>query len=213
MTRAIERDAGREGGFTLIELLISVAILGIVAPAIAFGIIVGLKNFGGASTRVSNSTSAQLAATYYPADISSTGNGSGDLLVDPAFAVGNSPSGNYVQSNTNVDCSNPIVGNNLLRLHWTSQDADKTSHSYVAAYVLAQDSKGWSITRYYCADGGSAQVNRIIRNVAGNSASDVAVTVSGGNNNRVKLQVKGVAQRPAEPDGFTWSLTGYRRST
>jgi prepilin-type N-terminal cleavage/methylation domain-containing protein len=210
----VKRESDREGGMTLIELLITVAILGIVAPAIAFAIIVGLKNFGGASTRVSNSTSAQLAALYYPADVSSTGNANGDLLVDPTYATGNGPSGNYTQSNTNVDCSNLLAGHNLLRLHWSSQDADGSSHSYVAAYVLAQDSKGWSISRYYCADGGVAQIqNKLIRNVNGNTASDVAINVSGGNNNHVTLQVKGTAQRPAEPNGFTWSLTGYRRST
>src|SRR5262249_35798592 len=146
-------------------------------------------------------------------DVSSTGNGSGDLLVDPAYAAGNTASGNYAQDGANVDCSNAGPDHNLLRLRGSTQDADGSSHTYVAAYVLAPDTRGWAITRYYCVDGGAAQINRIIRHINGNAASDVQVTVSGGNNNQVKLQVKGLVQRPAEPSGFTWSLTGYRRST
>jgi len=202
-----------EAGFTLIELLIAVAILAVIMPAIAMSIVVGLKNFGGASARISNSTSAQLASRYFPIDVSSTGNGSGDLLVDPAYAAGNGASGNYVQDNANVDCSNVGGSHNLLRLRGTTQNADGSSHTYVASYVLAPDNKGWAITRYYCSDGVLTQVNRIIRHINGNAASDVQVTVSGGNNNQVKLQVKGLVQRPAEPNGFTWSLTGYRRSS
>jgi prepilin-type N-terminal cleavage/methylation domain-containing protein len=204
-------DSERESGFTLIELLIAVAILAIIVPSIAMAIIVGLKNFGGASTRISNSTSAQLAARYYPIDVSSTGNGGGDLLVDPAYAAGNGPSGNYVQDNANTECSG--ISHNLLRLRGTTQNADGSSHTYIAAYVLGPDSHGSAITRYYCIDGALTQVNRIIRHINGSAASDVQVTVSGGNNNQVKLQVKGLVQGPAEPNGFTWSLTGYRRSS
>jgi prepilin-type N-terminal cleavage/methylation domain-containing protein len=204
-------DTERDAGFTLIELLIAVSILGIVMPAIAASIIVGLKNFGGASTRVNNSTSAQLAARYYPIDVSSTGNDNGDLLVDPAYAAGNGASGNYVQDNTNAECSG--VDHNLLRLRGSTRNADGSTHTYIAAYVLAADSRGWQITRYYCADGGVPAAQRIIRHINGNAASDVQVTVSGGNNNQVKLQVKGLVQGPAEPNGFTWSLTGYRRSS
>src|SRR5262249_20571882 len=158
-------------------------------------------------------TSAQLAARYYPIDVGSTGNGAGDLVVDPAYAAGNGASGNYVQDNANVDCSNPVGAHNLLRLRGSTQNADGSTHTYVAAYVLTPDNKGWAITRYYCVAGGGPVMTRIIRHINGNAASDVQVTVSGGNNNQVKLQVKGLSQAPAEPTGFTWSLTGYRRSS
>jgi len=60
-----------EGGFTLVELLITIAIMGIIVPALAVGVVSILHNSNTTTQRLYESHDAQIAAAYFANDVQS----------------------------------------------------------------------------------------------------------------------------------------------
>jgi prepilin-type N-terminal cleavage/methylation domain-containing protein len=203
-----------DAGLTLIELLVVVALLGLIGTTLGMAIQVGLLNFGGASTRVSNSTDAQIVSLYFPADVQSTGNSTSpaDLVVNPSNTT-STPGGNFATDAGNAECSGQP---NLFRLRWDTAGiaalpaAEK--HTFLAAYVLAQQEGRWLLTRHFCVDGGGPKSTVVARNLNGNTVDDAKITVSGDDNRQIELQLKGKVLGPAEPSGYTWTIKGFRRA-
>lgn len=81
----------REDGVTLVELLITVTLIGVVVPAIAGAFIVGLTTFGDAGERVSESSSAEIAAAYWGPDVMNATSVDEDASPGCSLAAGSTP--------------------------------------------------------------------------------------------------------------------------
>ncbi|MDX6228136.1 MAG: hypothetical protein QOI76_1526, partial [Frankiales bacterium] len=105
-------------GFTLPELMISITVLGIVAPAMAGAIVLGLK--------MTSSTSSQLAASHNRQELA------GFFTSDVQSAV-------TIADQTSVDTTTCLSSGQTLvgRLSWTDVDSAATSTSRVVTYVSA----------------------------------------------------------------------------
>lgn len=184
MTRRL-RD---ESGFTLVELLITIAILGVVIAPLTAALIVALRTTDETSNRLAGSNDAQLLSIWLPGDIQSAGNQSGDIVAAPT---------------ANTECSGVT---NLLRLRW--RETQSTTTTYVAAYAIRSGPDGtWRLVRYSCVNGGAATTHVVARNLAATSAGSVSVT---GTKVAVTLTEQAT---PTEPAGYSFTVSGNRRTT
>ena len=168
----------------------AIAIMGIIMGPLAAGLIVGLRTTDEASNRLSASNDAQLVSLYFPSDVHSTGNGAGDVVVAPTPDTG---------------CSGIT---NVVRLTWRAAETGGANTTYVAAYaVTTNPNGGWRLVRYFCIDGGAPATHVVARNLA--SASAATATTAGA---KVSLTVT-AAKTPTETSGYTFTVSGIRRTT
>jgi prepilin-type N-terminal cleavage/methylation domain-containing protein len=201
------RDAAdsEETGLTLIELLVVVALLGLVAVAFATSIVVGLTSFFGTDNRVRSSTDAQLVSIYLPADLQSTGNTAGSVIVYGAHTQ-SSPGGPFVTQTGNTECSGVP---NLLVLKWVDDLPGNSDPAYLVSYALSQVGSRWELKRYYCGYQQPTQAQRLVGNLNGNALDDARVTVDGP---KVTVQLRERAGGKGDPLNYTYSISGYLRS-
>lgn len=170
------------------ELLITIAILGVVIAPLAGALIISLRTTDETSNRLASSNDAQLLSIWLPGDVQSAGNQSGDVVAAPT---------------ANTECSGV---SNLLRLRWRETQSSTTT--YVAAYAIRPGPDGtWRLVRYACTNSGSAITHVVARNLASASAGSVSVS---GTKISVTLTTKGT---PTDPTGYTFTVSGNRRTT
>jgi prepilin-type N-terminal cleavage/methylation domain-containing protein len=185
MRRVVDRARAEEAGFTLVELLITIVISGIIMGPIAASLLVGLRTSDETSNRLAGSSDAQLLSIWLPPDVQSAGGVAGD-----------------VSTSSNTDCSGVT---NTLRLQWRETSGSTTS-TYVAAYAVRPNGTEWRLVRYQCLNGGTATEHVVARNLANASAASASV-----NGTKVSMTVT-EASTPANPTGYTFTVSGYRRT-
>ena len=164
----------------------TIVISGIIMGPIAASLLVGLRTSDETSNRLAGSNDAQLLSIWLPPDVQSTGGTAGD-----------------VSTGSNTDCSGV---SNALRLQWR-ETVGSTTSTYVVAYAVGQAGTGeWRIVRHECLNGGSATTHVVARNLA--NASAVSAAARG---TKVSLTVT-EASTPANPTGYTFTVSGYRRT-
>lgn len=175
-----------EHGFTLVELMLATVIMGIIVVPLTAGIIVGLRTTEQTRVRLKGSNDAQLLSVWFPPDVQSTGNQSGD-----------------VATTSNSECSGV---SNVLRLQWRETQGSTTTTYRVAYATRTATSGGYELVRYACTNSGSASTHVVARNLA--SASAVTISTSG---TRISMTVTGAAAQ--NDTGYTFTVSGNRRTT
>jgi prepilin-type N-terminal cleavage/methylation domain-containing protein len=148
-----------EGGFTLVELLVVSTILPLIVGAIAVALISVLSLQGGVSSRISDSTDAQIVSAHLDQDVQSAAK-----LTTSATATQCGPE------------------KQLLGLEWT-YIAQSGSYQTVVSYVSvpqATTPQGttYSLVRQYCASGASVTPTSSSTVSAGISATQLPPTIA-----------------------------------
>ena len=140
-----------EGGFTLPELLVTVAILGIIAPALAGVLISYLKTTASTQSRITESHDVQFTTAYWQRDVASIG----VRAFDPSTktfplqqSVGVTPA-----------CSLPTHDTRVITLAWSEYDqgdldATSTPTTVTVSYLDTVADGVHTLTRVRC-DGGT----------------------------------------------------------
>jgi prepilin-type N-terminal cleavage/methylation domain-containing protein len=151
-TKSPERD----GGFTLLELLISIALIGIVMPALAAAFTVVLRTTPSVGERTDNAHTLQGIVTWLAQDIDSTPPTGFDL--DPT-----TPSGCTLSP-----------GTNLLRLEW-SENVGSGVVRYVANYRHVLVGSSYFIQRVTCHGIGSGPLGNAVARSASSALPPIPV--------------------------------------
>jgi type II secretory pathway pseudopilin PulG len=137
-------DATRDGGFTLLETVITVLIMSIVVPVLAFSFSVVVRTTPSAEDRADDARSLLNLTTWLSQDVSSTR--------EDGFFIGTSaPTGGCLAT------SLPASSINLLELHWS-----EGTENYVTNYrwISTGPSVG-QIFRFSCQQGQAARSARM----------------------------------------------------
>ena len=143
--RRVERD----GGFTLVELVVTLAIIGLIVPALAGVVLSYLRTTVDSNARMTESHDVQFAAAYWQRDVASIGVRS--TTYEPADTV---HSYALLQSvDVTPSCTLP-AGAAVATLAWSSYSASDPDHpkTVTVSYVAAQSGSRWALTRVRCTD-------------------------------------------------------------
>jgi hypothetical protein len=164
----------------------TIVISGIIMGPVAASLLVGLRTSDETSNRLTGSNDAQMLSIWLPPDVQSTGGTAGD-----------------VATSGNTDCSGV---SNVLRLRWR-ETAGSTTTTYSVAYAVAQAGTGeWRLVRYQCVDSGAATTHVVARNLANATAASATATGT-----KISMTVT-EASTPANPTGYTFTVSGHRRT-
>ncbi len=136
-----------DAGFTLIELLVVLVIMPLVVGAIAAAIIISERDTGVASSRLSDSSSAQIISEYYVRDVQ------GAAYVT-TYAAASSPAAVCVDPSV----SSPTLVVGLYR------PATATSAVLSVGYWLTPSGSNLQLVRYSCDSGGTVTSQAVINN-------------------------------------------------
>lgn len=185
--KRLRRDVGAEAGFTLLEVLIAMLVLGIILPAVAATLFMGVRTTDETNKRLLDSHDIQTAAAFF----------GGDVQNATSIATNNTTtcvSGDFAATGP------------LLLLQWTDHSAvDNTTVAHSVNYYLS----GQQLVRSDCAGGGAPSALAVIHKLDASVLADVQCQPTSCNANPVPA---GVAIRGKTADsGQMFSLTGTRR--
>lgn len=130
------RKALSERGFTLVELLIVTTILPLIVGALSLGLISVFSMQSGVSSRLSNTSDAQVVAANYQSDVQGT-------------------SQLTTAGTTTVQCTSPTVtGSQLLGLWSNEHQSSQLMVSYVSVTTGSGPSATYSLVRLECSGNG-----------------------------------------------------------
>jgi Tfp pilus assembly protein PilV len=125
-------DDESESGFTLIELLVMIVVLPLVIGAIGAGLLAVFSLQSGVTSRLSDSSDAQVVSAYYETDVQSAQQ--------------------ITTSNAAPQCG---TGSQLLGFEW-SFNPQTSAYQTVVSYVEKATGPTYSLIRQYCSSGVSS---------------------------------------------------------
>jgi prepilin-type N-terminal cleavage/methylation domain-containing protein len=133
------RDRSGEQGFTLVELLIVTTVLPLIIGALSVGLISVFSLQSGVSSRLSNTTDAQVVAADYQSDVQGTSQ----------ITTG---------SSSTPQCTSPSVsGTQLLGLWSNVNQSSQLIISYVSVTTVNGSSTTYALKRLLCSGNGANQ--------------------------------------------------------
>ena len=130
--RRVARSKESESGFTLVELLVMIVVLPLVIGAIGAGLLAVFSLQSGVTSRLSDSSDAQVVSAYYETDVQSAQQ--------------------ITVSNTAPQCG---TGSQLLGFEW-SLNAQTGAYQTVVSYVEKATGSTYSLVRQFCSSGVSS---------------------------------------------------------
>ena len=127
------------------ELVVVIAVVGVLATAIANGIIVVLRNNVAVTTRVTDNRDLLSLATYLPQDVNSA------------------PSSAVVAGDITSGCPSGDVGTGLLNLSWSEKASLANADTYRVSYRVVTDAvaKQSTVKRVACKNGVATVISKV----------------------------------------------------
>lgn len=183
-------DQHSEAGFTLIELIIVLVIMPLVIGAIAAAIIISEQDSGVASSRLSDSASAQISSEYYISDVQGAAQVTTDTTASsPSVCVDGALYDSFYDSTGTIpvyhDTSdNPFIPSVVLGLYRPGTAPNALSVGYWLFPILSPSSPPnsqpprYQLVRYSC-DASGTMTSQVVITDDIASPGAVSATISG----------------------------------
>ena len=142
------RAAADDGGFSLVELLLVIVVLGVITVPLANVILGALRNTDQTAGRLAESHDAQLAASYWAADVASVGTRSTVDPLDPCLQPSVETGEAY---NTGLfPCGTAGTPPAVVRFAWDDVVVNGAATLVVVAYVAVPAGPRFELHRLRC---------------------------------------------------------------
>jgi prepilin-type N-terminal cleavage/methylation domain-containing protein len=197
--RNLSRADTSEEGFTLTELLVVIAVTSIITTVLASSFIIGIGTARSANTRLQESHDAQLASTYFGADVASAT----QVSTTESPRCSNGTDGTDGTDGTRgTDRTKPTT---VALFEWTDPGAPKVGR---AAYYYVLTGPPLELRRRYCE--GTELMSDV--SISKNLSSDPVVSCPGPATANCGTAPADVQLQISEGNDYTYTLRATRRS-